>query len=73
MNDEEQRSTRDQWIDALNVAGRPITAVDVEAQKYKLHELSASHETCVYEYLKFKINNQESFDEILKIGPTCKR
>ena len=70
MNDEEQRSIRDQWIDALNVAGRPITAVDAEAQKYKLHELSASHETCVYEYLKFKINNQESFDEILKIvGP----
>ena len=67
MNDSEQKSIRDQWIDALNVAGRPITAVDDEAEKYKLQNLSAGHETCVYEYLKFKINNGESFDEIMKI------
>ena len=70
MNDSEQKSIRDQWIDALNVAGRPISAVDAEAEKHKIQTLSSGHETCVYEYLKFKINHAESIDEILKVvGP----
>ena len=74
MNDAEVAEIRDQWIDALNVAGRPITSVDPDAEKLKIQNLSSGHETCVYEYLKFKINYSQSFEEILRIaGPEAQQ
>ena len=68
QNDDEAEAEaeRKRWIDALNVAGRMPTAVDAYVEKMKIHVLSVQHESCVYNYVTYKLDGSEKFDEINK-------
>ena len=61
----EAENERQKWIHALNVAGRPPTAIDAAVENMKIHVLSFEHENCVYDYMKYKISNKAKLDDLL--------